>query len=246
MRSLAIYKYALIAALAVSSMTYANEDEQHIQPGVRALSHAQWMEIHQEREDKEDAAEVQQELNQAEEEAEASIKSTEAAKVNASTFYTSHTGAFHNPYSVSYLGDYVVLEDGSGWSISSSDTYKTLNWLTSDLIVITANADWFSSYMFRMTNQNTGVSVKCNLSMGPIYNGVYTHWIVGINYFTQEICLEDGSIWKVTGFDSSIFNTWLINDTIVIGVNDAFLSSSRPNILINVNTLTYVRANCTY
>lgn len=246
MRPRSIYKYALIVAMAVSSLSYANEEEQHIQPGVRALSHAQWMEIHQDREDKEDAAEEQQELNKAEEAAESSIKTSEAAKVNASTFYTSHTGAFHNPYSVSLLGDYVVLEDGSGWSISSGDSYKTFNWLTSDLIVITANSDWFSSYMFRMTNQNTGVSVKCNLSVGPIYNGVYTHWIVGINYFTQEIYLEDGSIWNATGFDSSIFNTWMINDTVIIGVNDAFLSSSRPNILINVNTLTYVRANCTY
>lgn len=249
MKIMSTYRCALIVALMLSGTVFAEEkQEEHIQPGNRAATHVEWLKMQQEREDKEESAEAQEELQASEKEAEAKLgqNATVKASTNASTYYTSHSGAFHNPIAVSFLGDMVTLEDGSLWTISSGDSYKTLNWLTSDLIVITSNSDWFSSYMFRMTNQNTGVSVKCNLTLGPIYNGLYTHWIVAINYFSQEICLEDGSIWQVSGFDSSLFNSWLVNDTIIIGVNDKFLSSSRPNILINVNTLTFVRANCTY
>lgn len=249
MKVYTIYKYTLAAALLFTSVAFADEkQEEHVQPGSRAATHVEWLKMQQEREDKEESQEASAELAKTEEETTVSLGENASVKapLNASTYYTSHAGAFYNPISVSFLGDMVTLHDGSVWTVSTSDSYKTLNWLTSDLIILTSNSDWFSSYMFRMTNQNTGVSVKCNMTLGPVYNGLYTYWIVAINYFTQEICLNDGSIWQVSGFDSSIFNNWLLNDTVMIGVNDKFLSSSRPNILINVNTLTFVRANCTY
>ncbi len=248
MRPSLIYTYALAATFMMGAFAGAEEAPENVKPGIRAMSHAEWIAIQQDREEKEEAAKTVStaESIDGEEAVDNLISAPEGAAFSASTYYTTHSGAFHNPISVGLFGEYIMLEDGSTWTTSKSDAHKTLNWLTSDLVVITANKDWFSSYMFRITNQNTGVSVKCNLSLGPIYNGIYTHWIVGINYFTQEICLEDGSIWKISGFDSSISDKWLVNDTIIIGVNDGFLSSSRPNILINVNTLTFARANCTY
>lgn len=249
MKSFSLFRYAFVAALIFSSSVRAEEaQEEHIKPGVRAATHTEWLSMQKEREDKEDEARKE---SKEEESSKASEGETAALLqkmgVNASAasnYYATYPGVYHSPYSISYLGDYVVLEDGSGWTISTGDSYKTMNWLSSDLVVITPNQSWFSSYMFRMTNQNTGVSVKCNLTLGPIYNGIYTHWIVGINYFTQDVYLENGSIWNVSGFDSSIFSKWLLNDTIILGVNDGFFSSSRPYVLINVNTLTHVRANC--
>lgn len=233
------FKALTLAVIFLSHSIYASE-ETRITPNSRPLSEIEKVAIQKERalEEEKSGKELNQNLS--------AFDDLPAANIHKGIYFTSHPGAFHNPLLISALGDSVEIEDGSIWSISPSDTYKTLNWITSDLVVITPNHDWFSSHMFRMTNQNTGVSVKCNLVLGPIYNGLYTHWIVAINYYTQQICLEDGSIWTVTGFDSSVFSKWLINDTVIIGINDGFLSSSKPNILINVNTLTYARCNCSY
>lgn len=239
--------------LLTSAFAFSNDvkEGENIKPGTRAMAHTEWREIQQARAEEEekfpeaaaaDAVEAPSEENGIQ-----SAKPQAGVKAaSGGVFFSSHTGAFHNPLVVSGFGDTVQLEDGSIWSVSASDAYKTLNWMTSDLIVITPNHEWFSSHLFRMTNQNTGVSIKVNMTLGPIYNGLYTHWIVSINYYTDEIVLEDGSIWQVTGFDSSTFSKWLPNDTVVIGVNDGFLSTSKPNILINVNTLTYVRAKCVW
>jgi hypothetical protein len=219
------------------SLVAEEEGDNRVQVGTRALSHAEVVQIQEERSEQADKATEGKDAQE-------TLLSKEAFQ--SSVKYTSHPGAFYNPIYVSPLGDKVELHDGSIWSVASYDAGKTFNWLTTDLVVITPNHEWFSSYMFKMTNQNTAASIKCNLTLGPIYNGLYTHWITAINYYTHEICLEDGSIWKVTGFDASIFSKWLLNDTIIIGVNDGFLSSSKPNMLINVNTLTYVRADCTW
>lgn len=160
--------------------------------------------------------------------------------------YTTHTGALHYPFAVSVFGDRVELEDGSVWTVRSGDTYKTLNWLTSDLIVMTPNQEWFTVYNYKLTNQNTGVSVGVNLELGPIYNGTCTHWIIAIDKANNKVCLEDGSIWEMSNDDYRVVNKWLINDTVIIGVNDGWLSSYRPNILLNVNTLNHARCTCIY
>lgn len=256
------FSYLTLAALMLCGSLIASDEEKdgdRIKPGTRPIAHTEWLKIqaereeqdkqHQEEEPSEEVEEIEVESKEhsLQEKLEDGIQSsTKFAKPQGSVHFTSHTGAFYNPVAVSALGDTVEFNDGSIWTIASGDTYKTLNWLTSDLLVVTPNHSWFSNYMFCITNQDTGVSVKANLFLGPIYNGPFTHWIVAINYFTQELCLEDGSIWKLSGFDSSIYNKWMLNDTIIIGVNDGFLSSSKPNILINVNTLTYSKAKCTF
>lgn len=247
MTSFSLLRCAMVASLLFVSSAKADEaQEEHVKPGARASSHVEWLSMQQEREDKEDQAKAEEASEEVEVASEGLIKNLGKEANAASGYYAAYPGIFYNPYSVSYMGDYVVLHDGSGWTVSSSDSYKTLNWLTSDLVVITPNHSWLSAYMFKMTNQNTGVSVKCNLTVGPIYNGIYTHWIVGINYFTQDVYLENGTVWNVSGFDASIFSKWMVNDTIILGVNDGYFSISKPYILINVNTLTHVRANSAY
>ena len=249
MKHMKLLALQIFSGLVFVSSLYSNDvSEEHLLPGSRPLEASMLAEIKQERASEgEWTVEATAKLPSTDRNQLAIFSETPDASVfNANIFYTTHNGAFHNPLSVTALGGVVHLEDGSVWSIADGDHYKTLNWYTSDLIVLTPNHDWFTSELFRMSNQNTGVSVRCSMILGPIYHGLYTHWIVGINYYTQEIYLEDGSVWQVTGFDSSIFNKWLLNDTIIIGVNDGYLSSTKPNILINVNTLTFVRSICTW
>lgn len=197
----------------------------------------------------EEAAGQGEEIAQGEEQGdETSVEASKLIKksVNATTYYTTHEGAFHNPIAVSLLGDAVELEDGSIWAVCSSHRYKTLDWMTGDVIIIVPNHDWFSVYDYRLVNLNTGANIKVNLSLGPIYNGIFTHWILAIDYIHREICLEDGSVWKMSSLDSSVVNQWLPNDTIIIGINDGWFSGSNPNIMINVNMNNYSIGKCIY
>lgn len=164
----------------------------------------------------------------------ASMKSLSSA-----VYYTLHPGAYHNPYSISIFGDSIELEDGSIWVVKPDHAHIITGWLPSDLVVITPNHTWFSSYDYKLTNQNTGEAVHVNVYLGPLYNGPFTHWIIAIDDYNNAVYLEDGSVWYMSSFDSSIIYNWVVNDTVIIGVNDGLFSSSRPNILINVNTLNY-------
>lgn len=175
------------------------------------------------------------------ENANSSVSLAKAAANRGAIFFTSHPGAFHNPV---LIGDTVKLEDGSFWAISPDDSYKTLNWLATDAIVITKNSSWFSSYNFRLSNQNTGIAVEANLQLflTPYYHSIYNHRIVSIDDVLEMIWLEDGSVWSIASADYS--RKWQIADTIIIGINDGRLAKNNPNILINANLLQTARANC--
>lgn len=184
----------------------------------------------------------------AQEEQEGTELSKEMSLAKGETYVTSHDGAFHNPYLVSAFGDTVELEDGSIWAVRSSDKHKTLNWWTDDIVVITQNDAWFSSYDYAIVNITRGVEVKVNMLTGPFYNGIHTHWITAIDYSNNMLYLEDGSIWDIGGTWASysdVLNTWLPNDTIIIGLNGDG-NPVTPNILINVNTNTWAKATCIY
>lgn len=220
--------------------------EQRAAVGERRLTHEEHINIQEQRALREEQSSETEEF--------AAVKSTEKSELEprsmndsdelvCKTLYTSHEGAFHRSISVTIGGDMVTLEDGSVWKVRSKDKYKTLDWIPGDSIVILPNHSWFSSYYYVLLNQNTGAEVCVNLVLGPIYNGIYTHWVVAIDYYNQEVCLEDGSIWRISGGDYSTMKKWLVNDTIIIGVNDSWFSN-KPNILINVNMLNYVDAIC--
>lgn len=166
--------------------------------------------------------------------------------LSKSLLYTSHPGAFYSPYVVSLFGDTVEFHDGSVWSICFDDRTLTYNWLITDDIVVTPNDEWFSLYAYRLTNQQTGVAVRANLYLGPIYRGIFSYWIVAIDYINGQVCLQDGSIWSMSPIDLNIIRKWMVGDTVIIGVNNNAFASIRPNILINVNTNNYGIGNCLF
>lgn len=226
-----------------------DQSEKYLPAGLRNFSEdksAGLQEEQQEAEDQEkEGQEIKDLISQTETEpAQGAMPNVNLAKaaVNATPiFYTSHPGAFHFPV---LIGGTVKLEDGSIWAINSDDSYKTLNWLATDAIVIAPNTRWFSSYKFRLTNQNTMVAVEANLQLflTPYYHSIYNHQIVLIDDLLEMIWLEDGSVWSIASADYS--RKWQISDTVIIGINDGKLSSSKPNILINANLLQTARANC--
>lgn len=164
----------------------------------------------------------------------------------AGIYFTTHVGAYHCPIAIHTTGyDHKIeLEDNSVWSVSPDDTYKLYNWLATDVVVITPNHSWLSIYDYCIVNQNTGTYVQANLALflNPLFHTSFNHRIVAIDDVLQMVWLQDGSRWSITSLDYS--TRWQINDTIIIGVNDGWLSATRPNILINANILHSVRANC--
>lgn len=214
--------------------------EGHIPVGERRISEEESFEIQANRAVR--SKERREKLGAAAEE-NSSLAEDSVELISKKVYYSSHQGVFHRPIAVSLLGDMVTLEDGSVWQIKGGDCIKTLDWLAGDSIIILPNHAWFSSYKYVLLNQNTGAKVKVNLSLGPIYNGVYTHWIVAIDYYNCELCLEDGSVWKISNSDSGTMKKWMPNDTIILGINDSWFSS-KPNILINVNMLNDVAGIC--
>ncbi len=252
-------KYAtkwVLGLILISSSLIAEEElesEEHIPVGSRALGQAERVLIEEKKFELIQKIENGDELSEEEmavvEEGEASIATTPPdliQKISLATYETTHEGALHHPIAVSFLGDTVELEDGSIWSVASGDRHLTFDWMPGDFIIILPNHTWFSSYYYRLVNVNTGANVKVNLSLGPIYNGIYTHWIIAIDYLAREICLEDGSVWKMSSWDSSIVNKWLPNDTVIIGINDGWFAGGNANMLINVNMNNHAIGRCIY
>lgn len=166
-------------------------------------------------------------------------KSSNKAGVN----FGIHHGVFQQPLQVRDFGLTVELTDNSIWSVSPDDSYKTLNWLTSDIITIYRNDKWLSVYDYCLYNENTGVKVQVNLReyLTIKFHSKYNYHIIAIDDKSRSIYLNDGSVWAV---DDSDYNPkWALFDTVIIGVNNSFFSFS-PNILINANILHSVRATC--
>jgi len=217
-----------------------NDGKNRIPAGVRLESQEELLAHKEARVQMAQCGQAQQE-NKSQLSKKASINKSLAKSVH----YTTHPGAYHNPIGISLFGD-IELEDGSIWKVAPSDSYITLSWLQTDLLIVTPNHSLFTSYSFKITNQNTMQAVVCNLNLGPLYNGFYTRWISAIDYYHNTVYLNDGSVWSMSAFDSSIVNKWLLNDTVIIGVNDWLFSSSNPNILINVNMLNFAAGLATY
>lgn len=160
-------------------------------------------------------------------------------------FNTSHEGAWHHAVSVTVFGDVVELEDGSIFTVRPRDRTTVLNWKITDTILITPPS-FFSYYNYELLNAATGDVIEVDLTLGPYYNGFYTHWIAAIDYSNSRFCLEDGSVWDIYYWHRNVIYNWQIGDTIMIGTNNGWYSKSRPNILINVNMNDYIKATCIY
>lgn len=244
-------KFFFVSAIALSTTLLSAEEgqaEERKPIGLRAIPKCEFVSIQEQRaklaeEGVEETSEPTKKLKSAKASA---LGSSKLLNTKASYYYTSHPGAFHYATSISVFGDTITLEDGSVWGVKSADAPIILSWLASDNLVISANNSFFSLYDYCLTNQNTGEAVRINLLLRPIYNSAYTHWIVAIDDYSDMVYLEDGSVWNISAFDGNVIYKWLVNDTVVIGINDGWLSSTRPNILINVETMTYAKANCVY
>ena len=248
----------LLGVFFIASTLAAATDDQtperkHIPVGISSDSHAERVKIQEEKaalakkiEDGAELTEDEQTLVNEENLAKRNISAKKSLtnKKSTTVYYTSHEGAYHVPFAVSLFGDTVELEDGSIWNVCSYDRYKTLDWMTSDLIIVVPNQTWFSSYNYKMININTGAEVQVNLAFWPVFNGIFTHWIIAIDRINLEICLEDGSVWSISSWDRSTFNEWLPNDTVIIGHNNGLFKQSNPNILINVRKDNFVIGNC--
>lgn len=215
------------------------EDEQRVPARARQLSVVEHLSIQEqraERHEKEEAQPVQDE------------ETDEERVSNAASFVTSHPGAAHFATKVSYLGDFVDLNDGSVWYVRDCDRIRTLDWYNTDTIILTPNHAWFSRFDYCLRNLTTGAQVEVNMYQPPYYNGVYTLWITTIDLYNDKMCLSDGSIWNIAGYDHSMLKKWMPNDTVIIGINDGILSSVYPNTLVNVTTdpVSYLSCKCLY
>lgn len=152
-----------------------------------------------------------------------------------------YPSSVHWLVAVSALGDSVELEDGSVWKISLYDGYKALNWRSNDPLMITQNTRWFSKYDYRIVNQNTGTSLEASLFLGPIENGEYTRYVIGIDLNREELLLSDNTHWEISVLDDAVFHDWAIGDAVILGYNSGW-NSSCESILINVNMNNFLRA----
>jgi hypothetical protein len=231
---LKLSRYLTIVALALSSFAFA-DDEERAQVQSRQMS-------------EETATIVENENNENEEvkkESSYSFSSPAEEQVHAGYFWDSpnlyYPPASHWISELSALSDTLVMEDGSIWHINSSDRNTLSWWKVSDPIVVTQSG-WFSSYKFKIVNKSTNTSVDASLSLGPLLGGQYTHKIVGIDYGRGEILLANGSRWNISYNDRTLLNEWLLNDTIIVGINTRWFSSGEF-ILIDVEMNNHIKAN---
>jgi hypothetical protein len=147
--------------------------------------------------------------------------------------------AYHNFLWKASQGDVIQLEDSSRWSLKPSDRYKICAWQPSDQLMITPNYVWFSTYLYRLTNLNTNEVVEVKLAARPDSKDYL--WIKSFDIETQQITLSDASTWVLIE-PSSLQEDWVIDDPILVGHNKGFFSATFPHILINLETITHVKA----
>lgn len=141
-------------------------------------------------------------------------------------------------------GLYVRLEDTSIWRIMDADIWAMQDWLPSDSLQLMTNPTWFSTpFRYSLCNLNTQVQVRICPEVGPRVSWSLRRYIYDRSLITNELILNDGSLWRVTSADAAVFANWLPDDSVIIGVNSDWMSYRRPNIMINLTTNDYVRCS---
>lgn len=142
------------------------------------------------------------------------------------------------------------LEDGSEWDFDpASDGYIVRSWRPGDTLVISPHASWFweNNYKYIITNKDLGSSIYVNPLIGPIEYGIYSTWVIKIDYKNGKLYLTNGqgekTIWEVASSDIGLFSNWEINDHVILGEDTSWLSTfSSTQIIFNVNMNHHVRA----
>jgi hypothetical protein len=139
---------------------------------------------------------------------------------------------------------YIEIENGAGFSMSSSDMTIASTWPLNAILKITPNHSWFSSYDYCITNEQTKEYVKASLTRGPLEKSPYNKRIVDINTNSGLILLDNGSYFQVSESvaEKEAISQWEIGDVIIVGDNDSWFSFGCQNILINSQTAHYVTA----
>lgn len=153
-----------------------------------------------------------------------------------------HALAYHQAYAIDYdFGSQIELLNGSVWAVRANSRGKVRNWLPTDILFIGSNSSSYSN--FKLENQSTGNSAEVDLILGPFYYGERTSWIISIDWYNRRVTLNDGSQWDISLWSKPELRRWMINDTVLIGVNKGISSWFNSSLLINVATKDFVRCN---
>jgi hypothetical protein len=147
----------------------------------------------------------------------------------------------HQVVALCAFGDSVGIEDGSIWQVKPFDTDLVQTWRPDDVVTITQNHSWFTSYQYRIDNKNNGTSIASNLSQGPMIFGEHSLQITNIDHYNGVVVLSDHSQWFISSLDRFLFMEWFLGDYIILGVNSGW-DSSCPYLLINSNMNNHLRA----
>lgn len=145
-----------------------------------------------------------------------------------------------------FNGSLIEIEDGSGFSCDVAEGQKVHHWNWKSPITITQNRSWFSSYKYRIFDQNTGESIPVNLTQGPLENtsdftNTYLTCVSVINRSRSALALTNKMELDVCPQDIATFSRWHEGNAIIIGVNSGWYSAYSL-LLINVDKNNFIRA----
>lgn len=158
----------------------------------------------------------------------------------------------HGLVSISAYEDTLELEDGSLWQVSTYDGRKAKRWYVDDVLSITQNTRWFSSYYYRITNRHTGASIEANLTQGPFINGRLTYYVTEFDTTRGIVTLstpERSTRWEIHPSDVPAFQMWDFTQPIpvILGDNNDYTGYGDYKwecLLINVKqSKKYIRAH---
>lgn len=227
-----LINYLSAFALLFSSIVFA-DNEERIEPGSRKLSEEQKKEI-------EDIQKRQNHSN---------IKKDQIPGVYDNQYPPLiYSHYIHNLVGISALGDYLIIENGSQWTIKPGYANEVFSWREKDPIMIEMNDSFISSYFcgykYKMVNARTNTAIEVKLHLGPMLNNPYTLQIAALNPITHEIILTDNSLWQCDPLQYYLFEKWLPGDGIIVGTNiKGWFNKTYDNMLINVNLLQEIRSN---
>ena len=135
--------------------------------------------------------------------------------------YFIHSNAYYYPSLLGYTENKIQLCDTSVWAVNPRQIDLVERWMTSDPIFIKPNAGCFSSYSYPYVFQNLATQEVVQVKLlDPSFDmGIYTRWIISINRESNELTLNDQSVWSINPKNSS-FSKWKTGHIVMIGVNN--------------------------
>lgn len=230
-----IASYLFCAALVLTTTLHSSEERQSRRAalGERTASAEELAAMEAERQDI--ALSNPEELQSQQED-------QKPSELQARGMKAEHALAYHQAYAIDYdFGSQIELMNGSVWVVRPNGRGKVRNWLPTDVLFIGPNGSSFSN--FKLVNQTTDNSAEVDLILGPFYYGERTSWIIDIDWYNRRVTLNDGSQWDVSLWGKPELRRWMINDTVLIGVNSGISSWFNSSLLVNVATKDFVRCN---